>query len=402
MRESTRIKGADIVQGSAGVLIGAPTGVACSVCPGGKTSGNPVNLPPVEWLTYGSGYLVGMKLGDTPLVEFTRDRLHRETLRRFGSGAGTYEQTTTFTAAGQLQSQYTSLPQFNLDYGWDAAGRLGRISGMHRTREYGYSGSGRLTDIILTEGDVRVEIPYETDAAGNRVEEKALREARGLAERFPDNRITEDLQYLYRYDESGSLTEKRTNIPVGAIRSGNEKTHHYRYDSQHRLVHYRLTHGFSNRDITESRYIYDATGRRVCRMVWQCKRRATNTLYEEYGDMPRQPETTWYGWDGDRLTTTQTQAARIQTVYQPGSFTPLLRIETETAALAKCIAGAWRKDFSRIRDNLPGTAGGATERAGGGAETREGQRTEPAVAGAVRTDSGATGGPGGAGVHAGA
>ncbi|WP_421550804.1 RHS repeat-associated core domain-containing protein, partial [Kluyvera intermedia] len=41
------------------------------------------------------------------------------------------------------------------------------------------------------------------------------------------------------------------------------------------------------------------------------------------------------GWDGDRLVTTQTQAVRIQTVYQPGSFTPLLRIETETAALAK-------------------------------------------------------------------
>ena len=30
-------KGLDIVQGSAGVLIGAPTGVACSVCPGGIT-----------------------------------------------------------------------------------------------------------------------------------------------------------------------------------------------------------------------------------------------------------------------------------------------------------------------------------------------------------------------------
>lgn len=36
-------KGGSIVQGSAGVLIGAPTGVACSVCPGGRTSGNPVN-----------------------------------------------------------------------------------------------------------------------------------------------------------------------------------------------------------------------------------------------------------------------------------------------------------------------------------------------------------------------
>ncbi|KXM50353.1 hypothetical protein AUS23_22540 [Escherichia coli] len=34
--------GGSIVQGSAGVRIGAPTGVACSVCPGGVTSGHPV------------------------------------------------------------------------------------------------------------------------------------------------------------------------------------------------------------------------------------------------------------------------------------------------------------------------------------------------------------------------
>ncbi|MEF5905238.1 RHS repeat protein, partial [Escherichia coli] len=31
----------------------------------------PDSLPPVEWLTYGSGYLAGMKLGGTPLVEYT-------------------------------------------------------------------------------------------------------------------------------------------------------------------------------------------------------------------------------------------------------------------------------------------------------------------------------------------
>ena len=35
--------GGSIVQGSAGVRIGAPTGVACSGCPGGVTSGHPVN-----------------------------------------------------------------------------------------------------------------------------------------------------------------------------------------------------------------------------------------------------------------------------------------------------------------------------------------------------------------------
>ncbi len=51
--------------------------------------------------------------------------------------------------------------------------------------------------------------------------------------------------------------------------------------------------------------------------------------------MSRQPETSWYGWDGDRLTTTQTDDTRIQTVYQPGSFTPLIRTETATEELAK-------------------------------------------------------------------
>ena len=51
--------------------------------------------------------------------------------------------------------------------------------------------------------------------------------------------------------------------------------------------------------------------------------------------LSRKPEETWYGWDGDRLTTVQTQQTRIQTVYQPGSFTPLLRIETENGEQAK-------------------------------------------------------------------
>ncbi|OVE21002.1 hypothetical protein UQ45_27890 [Escherichia coli] len=63
----------------------------------------PDSLPRVEWLTYGSGYLAGMKLGGTPLVEFTRDRLHRETVRSFGNNA--YELTSTYTPAGHLQSQ---------------------------------------------------------------------------------------------------------------------------------------------------------------------------------------------------------------------------------------------------------------------------------------------------------
>uniref|UniRef100_UPI003075E63E hypothetical protein n=1 Tax=Escherichia coli TaxID=562 RepID=UPI003075E63E len=69
----------------------------------------PYSLPPVKWLTYDSGYLAGMKLGGKPLVVYTPVRQHRETVRSFGSMAGSnaaYELTSTYTPAGQLQSQH--------------------------------------------------------------------------------------------------------------------------------------------------------------------------------------------------------------------------------------------------------------------------------------------------------
>uniref|UniRef100_UPI001CDA81B2 type VI secretion system tip protein TssI/VgrG n=1 Tax=Escherichia coli TaxID=562 RepID=UPI001CDA81B2 len=100
----------------------------------------PDSLPPVEWLTYGSGYLAGMKLGGTPLLEFTRDRLHRETVRSFGSMAGSnaaYKLTSTYTPAGQLQSQHLNSLVYDRDYGWNDNGDLVRISGPRQTREYG-------------------------------------------------------------------------------------------------------------------------------------------------------------------------------------------------------------------------------------------------------------------------
>ncbi|WP_280076275.1 type VI secretion system tip protein TssI/VgrG, partial [Escherichia coli] len=110
----------------------------------------PDSLPPVEWLTYGSGYLAGMKLGGTPLLEFTRDRLHRETVRSFGSMAGSnaaYKLTSTYTPAGQLQSQHLNSLVYDRDYGWNDNGDLVRISGPRQTREYGYSATGRLESV---------------------------------------------------------------------------------------------------------------------------------------------------------------------------------------------------------------------------------------------------------------
>ncbi|ELF21788.1 protein rhsC, partial [Escherichia coli KTE156] len=140
---------------------------------------------------------------------------------------------------------------------------------------------------------------------------------------WPDNRIARDAHYLYRYDRHGRLTEKTDLIPEGVIRTDDERTHRYHYDSQHRLVHYTRTQYAE--PLVESRYLYDPLGRRVAKRVWRRERDLTGWM-----SLSRKPQVTWYGWDGDRLTTIQNDRTRIQTIYQPGSFTPLIRVETAT------------------------------------------------------------------------
>ncbi|EIB9595438.1 RHS repeat protein, partial [Escherichia coli] len=283
----------------------------------------PDSLPAVEWLTYGSGWLSGMKLGDTPLVEYTRDRLHRETLRSFGR----YELTTAYTSAGQLQSQHLNSLQYDRDYTWNDNGELIRISSPRQTRSYSYSDSGRLTGVHTTAANLDIRIPYATDPAGNRLPDPELHPDSTLS-MWPDNRIARDAHYLYRYDRHGRLTEKTDLIPEGVIRTDDERTHQYHYDSRHRLVHYTRTQYAE--PLVESRYLYDPLGRRVAKRVWRRERDLTGWM-----SLSRKPEVTWYGWDGDRLTTIQNDRTRIQTVYQPGSFTPLIRVETATGELAK-------------------------------------------------------------------
>ncbi|HFD7356728.1 TPA: RHS repeat-associated core domain-containing protein, partial [Escherichia coli] len=283
----------------------------------------PDSLPAVEWLTYGSGWLAGMKLGDTPLVDFTRDRLHRETLRSFGR----YELTTAYTPAGQLQRQHLNSLQYDRDYTWNDNGELIRISSPRQTRSYSYSTTGRLTGVHTTAANLDIRIPYATDPAGNRLPDPELHPDSTLS-MWPDNRIARDAHYLYRYDRHGRLTEKTDLIPEGVIRTDDERTHRYHYDSQHRLVHYTRTQ--YEEPLVESRYLYDPLGRRVAKRVWRRERDLTGWM-----SLSRKPQVTWYGWDGDRLTTIQNDRTRIQTIYQPGSFTPLIRVETATGELAR-------------------------------------------------------------------
>ncbi|EFB9412494.1 RHS repeat protein, partial [Escherichia coli] len=181
--------------------------------------------------------------------------------------------------------------------------------------------------VHTTAANLDIRIPYATDPAGNRLPDPELHPDSTLS-MWPDNRIARDAHYLYRYDRYGRLTEKTDLIPEGVIRTDDERTHRYHYDSQHRLVHYTRTQYAE--PLVESRYLYDPLGRRVAKWVWRRERDLTGWM-----SLSRKPQVTWYGWDGDRLTTIQNDRTRIQTIYQPGSFTPLIRVETATGEQAK-------------------------------------------------------------------
>ncbi|EKN9616677.1 RHS repeat protein, partial [Escherichia coli] len=232
-----------------------------------------------------------------------------------------------YTPAGQLQSQHLNSLLSDRDYTWNDNGELIRISSPRQTRSYSYSTTGRLTSVHTTAANLDIRIPYATDPAGNRLPDPELHPDSTLS-MWPDNRIARDAHYLYRYDRYGRLTEKTDLIPEGGIRTDDERTHRYHYDSQHRLVHYTRTQYAE--PLVESRYLYDPLGRRVAKRVWRRERDLTGWM-----SLSRKPQVTWYGWDGDRLTTIQNDRSRIQTIYQPGSFTPLIRVETATGELAR-------------------------------------------------------------------
>ncbi|WP_278450396.1 RHS repeat-associated core domain-containing protein, partial [Salmonella bongori] len=178
-----------------------------------------------------------------------------------------------------------------------------------------------------------------TDPAGNRVADREQYPA--LPPVWRDNRIGEDVQYFYHHDAHGRLAEKDER----RIRDGGSHSHHYHYDNQHRLAHYRCEQ--QGVTLLESRYLYDPLGRRIGKRVWKSRRERGSLSGEEYIYLNKTPEVTWYGWDGDRLTTTETDTQRIQTIYLPGSFTPLVRIETETSELLKAVRRTLAEKFQQ-------------------------------------------------------
>ncbi len=177
-----------------------------------------------------------------------------------GSNAA-YELTSTYTPAGQLQSQHLNSRCMTVTMGgmttatWCASAARDRRGNTATAPRAGWR-------VCAPSHRTDIRIPYATDPAGNRLPDPELHPDSTLTV-WPDNRIAEDAHYVYRHDEYGRLTEKTDRIPAGVIRTDDERTHHYHYDSQHRPVFYtRIQHG---EPLVESRYLYDPLGRRMAK-----------------------------------------------------------------------------------------------------------------------------------------
>ena len=136
----------------------------------------------------------------------------------------------------------------------------------------------------------------------------------GPVQRWEDNRIGFTEDRVWRYDPCGNRI---------AQMHADHSQQQLHYDGAHQLIAVRSSQIQGNAEQLRhhSRYTYDALGRRLKQQV-------------ESADSTESTRTHYYGWDGDRLIHTE----RLQhgddtrhiehTIYEPGSFTPLVRLST--------------------------------------------------------------------------
>ena len=278
-------------------------------------------------------------LDDRSLVAFERDKRHRETRREFGrtQGVRTYDSLSRLLFQDIHSDLIDEKNSLKRQHYYDVAGQLVRIETAKGVNEYCYDKSGRL---IAVRQPGLLEQSYRFDPAGNRLFEsqttitpndhweEAVRQhmhdnsfnllgsngARDIHEtafKWMDNRIKDDGEYHYEYDAWGNLRRKYKV-------EGNEE-HRYNYDSNHRLMRYELE---SDTQVRGANYYYDTFGRRIAKQVQNA---------DSKGNLLGDIETTFFGWDGDRLVLTEKDAHQIHTIYEPGSFVPMIRVAGEKA-----------------------------------------------------------------------
>ncbi|MCA8067173.1 RHS repeat-associated core domain-containing protein [Burkholderia sp. AU38729] len=264
----------------------------------------------VDWMMYGSGHVHGMMLDGEERVQFERDDLHRETGRSLSSTVG---QRTMYDPAGRvsrqtIQRSMSPAPLAERRYRYDAVGQLSRIEDSRKGGiDYRYDPIGRLIEAVSPVARER----FAFDPASNIIDSVQPREvsASRPSPVKPESTLPDEVPKVlgnllkgyagmhFEYDARGNLVRKRT--PAGQ--------QEYEWDEFNRLLSARVAE--ASRQI-ESRYFYDAFGRRIAKEV--------------------NGERTVFGWDGDTLAYESNGESGTHYIYEPGTFVPLVQYVAES------------------------------------------------------------------------
>jgi RHS repeat-associated protein len=199
----------------------------------------------------------------------------------------------------------------------------------HRSQRYGYNAQQRLTSeaVHSHQDDGRTigqgEQHWHYDNAGNRIHPDDTR-YRPLERAAPGNRLHRSAHARYRHDAWGNVVQ--IDHTAGQLKGQQVRL---AYDGEHRLlVSERIQTGTDGqRHSVLTRYHYDPMSRRVGKQHLQRVSQGDGQKTEW-----RIQSSLWFGWDGDRMVTMQNDRQASTTIYEPGSFVPMLRVDKQLQA----------------------------------------------------------------------
>jgi len=297
----------------------------------------------IAQLSYGSGHVHQIRMGDRVISDFERDDLHREILRT----QGRLTCRLGYDALGRRSWQSAGLD----------AQRLGPQQGA-LWRRYEYDRAGEL---MTQQDSVRGEIHYEYDPAGQilrrfrgsgAADEQFVWDAAGnllgdgrhkSAGLVQGNRLRVFQDLRFEYDAFGNLTTKK---------KGADQEQSFVFDAEDRLLAIQSRNPWSPWGETEARFDYDALGRRIG---------STETARSVTGE--RQIKRKRFVWQGLRMVQELRETGVSTYIYSPDAdYSPLARIDQPLGTDG--VLGPGRTQVFHFQTDAIGTPLEVTDEAG--------------------------------------
>jgi YD repeat-containing protein len=159
--------------------------------------------------------------------------------------------------------------------------------------------------------------------AGNRIHPDDTRD-RPLERAAPGNRLHRSAHARYRHDAWGNVVQ--IDHTAGQLKGQQVRL---AYDGEHRLLASERiqTNTDGQRHSVLTRYHYDPMSRRVGKQHLRRISQGEGQKSEWHIQ-----SSLWFGWDGDRMVTMQNDRQASTTIYEPGSFVPMIRVDKQLQA----------------------------------------------------------------------